>query len=249
MNYVSQGIYAGSCSDDPSSIDHAVLIVGYGSNGDENYWIVKNSWGKDWGMDGYFYLLRNSSLKYGQCGVNAMASYPTKSSGPTPHPPPAIPPPPPSPSPSHCGEFAYCPADETCCCVLELFEICLIYGCCEYKNAVCCTGTDSCCPSDYPICDVVDGLCLKVRTALRHLALSDLQAFVHTSHEKLNIKYLPYSTLENFDRDLTFAIITPLFHLYMCVCVYLVPKENWRLHGNTSKEVEDGKAQPPVDHD
>ncbi|KAK4787528.1 hypothetical protein SAY86_011361 [Trapa natans] len=170
----TSGIYDGSCSDDPDDIDHAVLIVGYASEGDENYWIVKNSWGTEWGIDGYFYLIRNTSLPYGKCAVNAMASYPTKqSSAPSPYPSPAVPPPPPpppptpvtppppSPSPSECGDFSYCPSDETCCCIFELFDFCLIYGCCEYENAVCCSGTEYCCPSDYPICDVEDGLCLK----------------------------------------------------------------------------------------
>lgn len=177
----NQGIYAGSCSDDPDDIDHAVLIVGYASEGDENYWIVKNSWGTDWGIEGYFYLLRDTSLPYGECAVNAMASYPTKvSSAPSPYPSPAVPPPPPpppppvtpppppppSPSPSECGDFSYCPSDETCCCLFEFFDFCLIYGCCEYENAVCCSGTEYCCPSDYPICDIEEGLCLKVSKLL-----------------------------------------------------------------------------------
>ncbi|XP_022724094.1 low-temperature-induced cysteine proteinase-like [Durio zibethinus] len=167
------GIYNGSCSDNPDDIDHAVLIVGYGSEDDEDYWIVKNSWGTSWGMDGYFYLKRNTDLPYGVCAVNAMASYPTKeSSSPSPYPSPSAPPPPPpppstppppppSPSPSDCGDFSYCPSDETCCCLSEFYDYCLVYGCCAYENAVCCTGTEYCCPSDYPICDVQEGLCLK----------------------------------------------------------------------------------------
>ncbi|XVE51469.1 hypothetical protein DITRI_Ditri02bG0043300 [Diplodiscus trichospermus] len=166
------GIYDGSCSDNPDDIDHAVLIVGYGSEGSEDYWIVKNSWGTSWGIDGYFYLKRNTDLPYGVCAVNAMASYPTKESSspspypsptvpPPPPPPPSPPPPPPSPSPSDCGDFSYCPSDETCCCLFEFYDYCLIYGCCAYENAVCCTGTEYCCPSDYPICDVQEGLCLK----------------------------------------------------------------------------------------
>ncbi|TKY71846.1 Oryzain beta chain [Spatholobus suberectus] len=165
------GIYDGDCSSNPDDIDHAVLIVGYGSEGDEDYWIVKNSWGTLWGMEGYIYIRRNTNLKYGVCAINYMASYPTKestapspSSPPSPPSPPAMPPPPPpppSPSPSECGDFSYCPADETCCCLYEFFDFCLVYGCCEYENAVCCTGTGYCCPSDYPICDIEDGLCLQ----------------------------------------------------------------------------------------
>ena len=132
-------------------------------------------------MEGYFYIKRNTDLPYGECAINAMASYPTKeSSSPSPYPSPAVPPPPPpppspppppppsppppspGPSPSECGDFSYCPSDETCCCIYEFYDFCLIYGCCEYENAVCCTGTEYCCPSDYPICDVEEGLCLKV---------------------------------------------------------------------------------------
>ncbi|KAF7803320.1 low-temperature-induced cysteine proteinase-like [Senna tora] len=166
------GIYDGNCSSNPEDIDHAVLIVGYGSEEGEDYWIVKNSWGTSWGMDGYIYIRRNTDLKYGVCAIDYMASYPTKHSSapsptspspppPPPQPRPVVPPPPPSPSPSQCGDFAYCPADETCCCLLEFLDFCLIYGCCEYENAVCCSGTEYCCPADYPICDIQDGLCLQ----------------------------------------------------------------------------------------
>ncbi|XP_056168271.1 uncharacterized protein LOC130134605 [Syzygium oleosum] len=70
-------------------------------------------------------------------------------------------PPSPSPSPTECGDFSYCPSDETCYCLFEFYDLCLIYSCCPYENVVCCTGTGDCCPSNYPICDVEEGLCLR----------------------------------------------------------------------------------------
>jgi cathepsin F len=49
-------------------LDHAVLIVGYGTDVDlgMDYWIVKNSWGQNFGEDGYFRILRGE----GTCGIN-----------------------------------------------------------------------------------------------------------------------------------------------------------------------------------
>ncbi|XP_062950160.1 LOW QUALITY PROTEIN: cathepsin F [Cynocephalus volans] len=54
----------------PWLIDHAVLLVGYGNRSDVPFWAIKNSWGTNWGEEGYYYLHRGS----GSCGVNAMAS-------------------------------------------------------------------------------------------------------------------------------------------------------------------------------
>jgi C1A family cysteine protease len=73
-----EGIYNGNCSSDPEEINHAVLLVGYGSDNGTDYWIVKNSWGTRWGNHGYIYIKRDLSLPYGKCAIHGLASYPIK---------------------------------------------------------------------------------------------------------------------------------------------------------------------------
>ena len=62
--------YEGGIFDDPHCFnnftDHAVGIVGFGVENGTKYWIVRNSWGPDWGEDGYIRMVRN---KNNQCGI------------------------------------------------------------------------------------------------------------------------------------------------------------------------------------
>jgi len=73
-------LYASGILDDDSCrsrkyfLNHGVLAIGYGTTDNVDYWLVKNSWGADWGEDGYFQLRRNAK---NQCGIATVASYPT----------------------------------------------------------------------------------------------------------------------------------------------------------------------------
>ena len=49
-------------------LNHAVLAVGYG----DGFWKIKNSWGNEWGEDGFLRLQRGSNI----CGIANAATYP-----------------------------------------------------------------------------------------------------------------------------------------------------------------------------
>jgi cathepsin L len=68
----SSGVLSGSCS---KETNHIVVAVGYNSTATEPYWIVRNSWGTDWGNKGFIWMTQNGGSK-GQCGINSYVNYP-----------------------------------------------------------------------------------------------------------------------------------------------------------------------------
>ncbi|XP_005355368.1 cathepsin L1-like [Microtus ochrogaster] len=74
FRFYSGGMYyEPNCSS--SKLDHAVLVVGYGEESDgKKYWLVKNSWGTGWGMNGYIKMARDRN---NNCGIATYAVYPT----------------------------------------------------------------------------------------------------------------------------------------------------------------------------
>ncbi|KAK2842255.1 hypothetical protein Q5P01_012455 [Channa striata] len=72
MSY-HEGVYTSTkCHNTTDKVNHAVLAVGYGKDNGIPYWIVKNSWGPMWGMNGYFLIERGKNM----CGLAACSSYP-----------------------------------------------------------------------------------------------------------------------------------------------------------------------------
>jgi len=69
------GVFTGTCG---TNLDHGVLTVGYGIDGGNEYYKVKNSWSTTWGEKGYIRLGKgaNYNAGKGQCGILLEASYP-----------------------------------------------------------------------------------------------------------------------------------------------------------------------------
>jgi len=76
FQFYSNGVFSAKCG---TSLDHGVLVVGYGELDSKKYWKVKNSWGSTWGLNGYILLERDIAASEGQCGVAMVPSYPIAS--------------------------------------------------------------------------------------------------------------------------------------------------------------------------
>jgi hypothetical protein len=74
FRYYKSGILnSSSCG---TTLDHAVIAIGYGELNGTPYWLIRNSWGKSWGEAGYVKLFRGTANDAGMCGVLKRPSYP-----------------------------------------------------------------------------------------------------------------------------------------------------------------------------
>jgi KDEL-tailed cysteine endopeptidase len=75
QSYSSGILTSTSCG---TNLDHGVLVVGYGEENGQKYWLVKNSWSATWGEDGYVKILRSESTNdAGICGIAMSPSFPS----------------------------------------------------------------------------------------------------------------------------------------------------------------------------
>jgi len=75
FQYYAGGVLDTDAGDCGTDLDHAVLLVGYGTDTQtgKQYWTVKNSWGGTWGEKGYIRIVRGKN----ECNLSANPTYPT----------------------------------------------------------------------------------------------------------------------------------------------------------------------------
>ncbi|GAB4835082.1 hypothetical protein Ancab_039416 [Ancistrocladus abbreviatus] len=94
----------------------------------------------------------------GKCGIAMVSSYPIKTRVNPPRPTPTPPTPPSAPA-TVCDDYYLCPVGSTCCCINQRGDSCFGWGCCPLESATYCYDHYSCCPQDFPICDLEEQTC------------------------------------------------------------------------------------------
>ncbi|BFF98755.1 cathepsin L1 [Drosophila madeirensis] len=74
MNYKRGVLREPHCRSERRTLRHAMLLVGFGTDPQwGEYWLIKNSFGPSWGIDGYLQLARNAG---NMCGIASIPQYP-----------------------------------------------------------------------------------------------------------------------------------------------------------------------------
>lgn len=69
--FIQTGEGEGKIRNDFESVSHAVMVVGWGEHGKDKYWILKNSFGANWGENGYFRIPRGGDAD----GITSLVTY------------------------------------------------------------------------------------------------------------------------------------------------------------------------------
>lgn len=72
FQFYRSGVFDGTCG---TALNHGVLVVGYGTEKDQDYWLIKNSWGRGWGDAGYIKISASTESTSGKCGILLEPSY------------------------------------------------------------------------------------------------------------------------------------------------------------------------------
>jgi len=76
----------------------------------------------------------------------------------------------------YCGDERYCDDDQTCC---RSGDAGTHFFCCQARGATCCSDMQSCCPPDFPVCDLQAGGCVSKRSDLVHSGDGHGRRFKH----------------------------------------------------------------------
>ncbi len=76
FQFYQKGVIKRFCG---ATLDHGVLVVGYDTSQGPEAFIVKNSWGGNWGVNGYVYIATDDSANKGAgvCGILSMPTVPS----------------------------------------------------------------------------------------------------------------------------------------------------------------------------